>query len=216
MTFPNPNSADENGLLCVGGELSKDTLMDAYSKGIFPWPQENLPLLWFSPPERGMLDFSDFHVPRSARKLILSRNFKVTCDQAFPDVIEACARIPRDGETGTWITPEVQKSYIELHKLGYAHSFEAWKNQKLVGGLYGIYIKNVFSGESMFFKESGASKACLVTLVEHLRSMNLGWIDIQMVTPILEMFGGKYVPRDEFLKIMKKAQNDPRPWKSFH
>lgn len=204
MPFPHPEDTDINGLLCAGGDLSPNRLIDAYSQGIFPWPQEGMPLLWFCPVQRGVLDFENFKVPKSVKKLIDRQKFKITFNENFESVIEECARIPRDGETGTWILPEMQRAYIELHRRGIAQSVEAWVDDQLVGGLYGVYINGLFSGESMFYKESGASKVCLVYLVEKLKQQGDTWIDIQMVTPVLEQFGGKYINRKKFLKRLKE------------
>ena len=187
----------------MGGDLKLETLKLAYSQGIFPWPQPGYPLLWFSPPERGVLFFRNFKIPKSTQKLIKKSEFKITMDQDFPQVIENCARVPRDAESGTWILPEMVDAYKGLHKKGMAHSVEAWRGEKLVGGLYGVLVDGVFSGESMFFKESEASKVCLVHLVDHLKENKHEWIDIQMVTPLLEQFGGEYIPRHQFLKMLK-------------
>lgn len=205
MHFPHPEEADIHGLLCMGGDLTPERLVEAYSQGIFPWPQQGLPLLWFSPPRRGVLDFSEFRVPRSVKRLLLKEPFVLTMNQAFPKVIQQCASIPRDGETGTWILPEMQEAYSELHRRGIAHSVEAWQNGELVGGLYGVFVNGLFSGESMFYKVSGASKACLVHLVNDLRARGCTWMDIQMVTPVLQMFGGKYISRAKFLERLKVA-----------
>ena len=183
----------------MGGQLSVEILRDAYTHGIFPWPQENTPLLWFSPPERGVLDFAEFKIPSSVKKLTNKQRFRITKNREFLQVIENCSRIPRKGESGTWILPAMVKVYTELHQLGLAHSYEAWREDELVGGLYGVQFQGLFSGESMFYRESGASKVCLVHLVEDLKEQGHEWMDIQMVTPVLELFGGKYITRKDFL-----------------
>lgn len=206
LKFPHPESAAPNGILAVGGDLKVETLVDAYSRGIFPWPQEGTPLLWFSPPERGVLIFDHFRIPKSVQRLVKKNDFKITFNTSFKDVIENCSKIPRDHESGTWILPSMIEAYVKLHSLGYALSIEAWKNEELVGGLYGVLIKGVFSGESMFFKESGASKLCLIHLVEHLKSQGHEWMDIQMVTPVLELFGGEYISRQNFLNMLSNSQ----------
>ncbi len=206
--FPDPEQANANGLVAVGGDLSAATLEEAYTSGIFPWPQQDYPLLWFSPPERGILRFQDFKIPNSTQRKIKQETFKLTMNQAFMQVIENCARIPRHHENRTWILPEMVQAYSELHRLGHGISVEAWFEDHLVGGLYGVLFKGVFSGESMFFKKSEASKVCLVHLVEELRQQGHTWIDIQMVTPLLEQFGGVYVPRSQFLKMLKQRQKD--------
>lgn len=199
MKFPDPEHSNADGLLLVGGELNTEVLLDAYSKGIFPWPQEGYPLLWFCPKERGILEFENFKIPKSTQKKLKQNEFSISFNQAFDQVIENCSKIPRNHETGTWILPEMVAAYKELHKQGYAMSVEAWKAEQLVGGLYGVLVNGLFSGESMFFKETEASKVCLVHLVEKLKSEGHSWIDIQMVTPLLEQFGGAYIPRRQFL-----------------
>lgn len=202
--FPNPETSHPDGLVAMGGDLSSGTLEEAYSKGIFPWPQQGLPLLWFCPHERGVLFFKNFKVPKATQKKIKQQFFEITFNKDFQAVIENCARIPRNHESGTWILPEMVEAYTELHRQGKAISVEAWRNQQLVGGLYGVIIDGVFSGESMFFKESEASKVCLVHLVEFLKKQGHQWIDIQMVTPLLEQFGGEYIPRQQFLAMLKQ------------
>lgn len=202
--FPNPETSHPDGLVAMGGDLSSGTLEEAYSKGIFPWPQQGLPLLWFCPHERGVLFFKNFKVPKATQKKIKQQFFEITFNKDFQAVIENCARIPRNHESGTWILPEMVEAYTELHRQGKAISVEAWRNQQLVGGLYGVIIDGVFSGESMFFKESEASKVCLVHLVEFFKKQGHQWIDIQMVTPLLEQFGGEYIPRQQFLAMLKQ------------
>ena len=187
----------------AGGVLSTETLRLAYAQGIFPWPQEGYPLLWFSPPERGLLFFDQFKIPKTTQKKIKQKEFEIKFNTDFKQVIENCSKIPRNHETGTWILPEMIDAYIDLHQQGEAICVEAWKNNKMVGGLYGVLMKGVFSGESMFFKESEASKVCLVELVNHLKTQGHEWIDIQMVTPLLEQFGGEYIARKKFLAMLK-------------
>ncbi len=210
ILFPDPRNAGPDGLLCVGGDLEVDTLYAAYSQGIFPWPQEGLPLLWFSPWERGVLDFKDVHWPRRFLRDLRKSEFEVTFNQAFASVIHECAKQPRVHEQGTWILPEMQFAYEKFHEAGYAHSIECWKDGVLVGGMYGVYVEGVFSGESMFHRASGASKMCLYRAIEKLRESGIEWIDIQMVTPVLETFGGKYISRDEYLERLEKAHRAPR------
>lgn len=205
MKFPNPEHAGPDGLLMVGGDLSPESLEEAYTHGIFPWPQEGMPLLWFSPPERGILFFDKVKIPKGTSKSIAKKKFQLTINKDFTQVIKNCARIPRNNETGTWILPEMIDAYVELYKKGQALSVEAWFEGKLVGGLYGVLFKGVFSGESMFFKESEASKVCLVYLIDELKKQGHSWIDIQMVTPVLEQFGGEYIPRKEYLNLLKKV-----------
>lgn len=212
IRFPDPRTAGEDGLLCYGGNLEVATLVEAYSHGIFPWPQEGLPLLWFSPAERGVLDFSELHWSRrflrTVRKAFVSREspLKITFNRDFAGVISACAQSPRANQPGTWILPEMQKAYCGFHEAGFAHSVECWQDGDLIGGLYGVYVGGVFSGESMFYKKSDASKLCLFALTDELKKAGLGWMDIQMVTPVSESVGGKYVPREQFLLRLKRAR----------
>lgn len=186
----------------VGGDLNTESLESAYTQGIFPWPQEGYPMLWFSPPERGLLFFENFKVPKTTKKALKNNEFTITFDNAFDQVIESCSRVPRSHETGTWILPEMIEAYKQLHKQGNAYSVEAWQGDELVGGLYGVNFNNIYSGESMFFKVTEASKVCLVALVEKLKTSGLKWLDIQMVTPLLEQFGGEYIARKQFLKML--------------
>jgi leucyl/phenylalanyl-tRNA--protein transferase len=215
IKFPNPRSAGEDGLLCFGGDLEVATLLQAYGNGIFPWPQEGLPLLWFSPFERGVLDFERLHWSRRFLRSLKAgapegenkgaAKFKVTFNQAFSKVIAECALVPRSHETGTWILPDMEEAYVRFHEAGYAHSVECWQNDELVGGLYGVYVDGVFSGESMFYKASDASKRCLFALTAKLQENGVRWMDIQMVTPVLEKIGGHLISRDDYLARLEKA-----------
>ncbi|RYZ86294.1 MAG: leucyl/phenylalanyl-tRNA--protein transferase [Proteobacteria bacterium] len=206
------------GVVAVGGLLDEGTLYTAYSKGIFPWPHPEYPLLWFSPEKRGIIEFKDFAPNRSFEKFLRKHemDFQVTMDQAFPQVVRECARQPRPGQEGTWILPSILKAYIDFHKAGYAHSIEVWQNRQLVGGIYGVFVKGVFSGESMFYKAPNASKLALYHLMQILKSWDLEWMDIQMVTPVTESFGGKYIERDLFLEKLKRTQEENEttgfPW----
>ncbi len=215
IVFPPAEQADENGIIWIGGELSVENLLAAYSRGIFPWPHQGLPLLWFCPEERGVLDFSVFRIPRTIQKELRRAKFRVTYDTCFEKVIEECSLQKRSGQRGTWITPEMKKTYTEMHRLGHAHSVECWQGEKLVGGLYGVYIEGVFSGESMFHHITAASKQCIVSLVEQLHKMGHEWFDIQMVTSVLESFGGSYIERREYMLRLKQAQNLNRPWRIY-
>ncbi len=208
VKFPDPKSAREDGLLCWGGELNKDTLLEAYSLGIFPWPQEGYPLLWFSPQQRGIIEFSELHISKSLAKDLKSSEFEVSFDRDFEQVISKCQKIKRSHEKGTWITQEMVAAYTALHLTGHCHSVECWQNKKLVGGLYGVFVGGVFSGESMFYLADNASKFCLLQLIEFLKGLSLTWIDTQMVTPLVKNFGGKYIERNEFLKMHSQADKN--------
>ena len=197
----------------MGGSLQPENVLAAYRRGIFPWPIEGLPLVWFSPQERAILEFSDLHVPRSLARERRIAGLSFSIDRDFSSVIRACARVPRAGESGTWITPEVIRSYTELHRRGYVHSVEAWAGDELVGGLYGVDADGAFAGESMFYLRPNASRLALLFLIEHLSARGLDWIDIQMMTPHMRMLGAKVISRDLFLE--KLAQTRERRLKLF-
>ncbi len=204
--FPDPRSADQDGIVAIGGDLHPQSLRLAYRQGIFPWPVEGLPLLWFCPAERGVLEFADIHVSRSLARARRQAKLRFTFDAAFPDVIRACARSPRPGQDGTWITPEVINAYIRFHRMGSAHSVEAWNSERLAGGLYGVDVDGAFAAESMFYREPYASRLALLHLIDHLRARGLDWIDIQVVTPHLLRLGAKGINRDEFLDKLRRTR----------
>ncbi|MDF2440818.1 MAG: leucyl/phenylalanyl-tRNA---protein transferase [Abditibacteriota bacterium] len=204
MLFPPVDFADEEGLIAIGGDLSVGTLLDAYRGGIFPWPVEGYPLLWFAPPERAILSFNEFHVARSLRKQMKSESYQVTIDTAFDEVLHACAA-PRTYESETWILPPMIAAYNRLHRAGYAHSVEVWMDNELVGGLYGVSVGAYFAGESMFHRRSGASKIALVHLVQHLQTRGATWIDVQMPTPLFESFGACCISRGQFMMLLGQA-----------
>ena len=190
-----------------GGELTVENIRDSYSKGIFPWHIEGLPLPWFCPEQRAILDFEDLHVSKSLKKARTKTQFELTIDKDFRSVIESCAKTKRSHEAGTWITPEFIETYMALHKLGEAHSVEVWApNGDLVGGLYGVDAGGAFCGESMFYKESNASKFALLFLIDHLQSKGSPWLDVQVMTPHMEIFGAKEIPRKDFLDKLEEAQ----------
>jgi leucyl/phenylalanyl-tRNA--protein transferase len=216
VKFPDPWLLPEesDGLIYIGGNLHADTLVEAYTNGIFPWPLEEVyPLFWFCPEPRGVLDFVDLHVPKSLAKVRRKGDYRVTFNQAFPRVMEECARQPRPGQEGTWIVPALLPAYEAFHREGYAHSVEVWRGTELVGGLYGVYVKGVFSGESMFHLEPNASKIALVEMVEKLGSLGLKWIDIQMLTPVTEHLGGHYISRRDFLLRLREEHKKRPPAK---
>jgi leucyl/phenylalanyl-tRNA--protein transferase len=203
--FPQIDMADEDGLLAIGGELSVERLIDAYNQGIFPWYDASQPVLWWSPDPRMVLFPEKLRVSKSMKKLFRDKTFEVTFNTDFKSVIENCANIWREGQDGTWITEEIQKAYLDLHRLGIAHSVEVWDGKKLVGGLYGIYLedKKVFCGESMFATASNASKYGFIKLVEKLRAQGVKLIDCQIYTPHLESLGAEEISRKEFLEFLR-------------
>ena len=200
---------DPNGLLAAGGDLSPERLVDAYSRGVFPWFGEEDPLLWWSPDPRMVLFADELHVSRSLRKVIRSGRFTVTFDTAFADVMRGCAE-PRDGQDGTWITPAMRQAYSRLAMLGYAHSVEAWTGGALAGGLYGVAIGRMFFGESMFTRQSDASKVAFVCLVRHLQRWRFPMIDCQMSTAHLATLGAREIRRADFLEEVRRLVQEPQ------
>ena len=199
--FPDPALADEDGLLAVGGDLSPERLLLAYSHGIFPWFSDDTPILWYSPHDRFVLFPQNVKVSSTMKQVIRRKQFRVTSDQNFREVINACAEMKREGQPGTWITAGMREAYIRLHQMGFAHSLEVWEKNQLVGGLYGVRINRVFCGESMFSKSSNASKFALITLCQ---SAGFKMIDCQMHTPHLESMGAEYISREEYLEILSQ------------
>jgi leucyl/phenylalanyl-tRNA--protein transferase len=213
--FPDPAHADEDGLLAVGGDLSPQRLLMAYAQGIFPWYSENSPILWWSPDPRLVLEPRRIHVPARLERVLRQGRFSFTLDTAFEAVIGGCARTPRPGAHGTWIVPEMLAAYCRLHELGFAHSIEAWSGGTLAGGLYGVALGGVFFGESMFYLESDASKAGLVTLMRLLHGAGFTLFDCQQTTSHMLRFGGFEMRRSEFLSCLERALkvSTPRgPW----
>lgn len=206
IRFPDPRHTTYGGVVVIGGSLNTVNLLRAYRQGIFPWPIDDWPLTWFCPEERAILEFKDLHVSRSLEKIRKRAPFRLTIDQEFRSVIEACAKAKRNGEEGTWITPEMIRAYCELHRSGHAHSVEAWEGERLVGGLYGVDADGAFAGESMFFLRPNASKLALLHLIEHLAARGLDWIDIQVMTPHMDALGAKLISRDEFLERLARAR----------
>lgn len=204
LVFPDPASADENGIVAYGGDLSPSRLLLAYRSGIFPWYSKGDPILWWSPDPRLILNLDDFKVRRSLRKRL--KMFEIRFDTAFGDVVRHCAQTPRPGQEGTWIVPEMMEAYGVLHAMGHAHSVEAWQEGRLVGGLYGVAVGGVFCGESMFAHVSDASKAALAALVAHLRAWGFDFIDCQVPTDHLKGLGAIEVARDYFLQRLDDAR----------
>jgi leucyl/phenylalanyl-tRNA---protein transferase len=209
LRFPPPEYADPDGLLAVGGDLSPERLLLAYSMGIFPWYGEETPILWWSPHPRLVLFPDELKVSRSLQRVIRKGTFQVTMDSAFPDVIAECAQVRLKNREGTWIVPEMSAAYCRLHALGYAHSVETWRQGELVGGLYGLALGRVFYGESMFTKRSDASKVALVHLVHLLSSWHFEMIDCQLTTRHLLSLGAREIPRREFLRRLATALKAP-------
>ncbi len=194
---------DPNGLLCAGGDLSPWRLLEAYRHGIFPWYSRGEPILWWSPDPRMVLFPAEFRISRSLRRRLREPHFRTTFDTAFPAVIGACAEIARAGQSGTWITREMQRAYCRLHELGFAHSVETWIDDTLVGGLYGLAIGRMFYGESMFARATDASKVAIAHLVRFLEDEGYGMIDCQMSTPHLASLGARELPRARFVERLR-------------
>jgi len=190
----------------VGGDLSPETLLAAYRHGIFPWPPDEHVLLWARPRRRAILEARRLHVSRSLAKARRRTPFHFTVDAAFPDVIEACAAMPRPGQEGTWITPAIRGAYVALHRLGIAHSVEAWHGDVLAGGVYGVDVDGAFSAESMFRRESGASVQALLHLVGRLAERGLDWIDVQVMSPHLAKLGAREISRGAFEQLLARTR----------
>lgn len=211
IVFPPVESANEDGLVAVGGDFEVDTILTAYRQGIFPWPlssyplNANLPNTWFSPDPRGMLRFKNLHVSTSFKKFLKKSPFTIKFNTAFEKVIENCSSMKRKDQPGTWITPPLMEAYIKLFHEGFAYSAEAWNGDELVGGLYGVTIGDFFSGESMFTLQDNAGKQAFYGLIQLLESKNVKWIDTQMVTEVVKQFGGKYVARPTFMKLLEES-----------
>ncbi len=202
---------EPNGLLAASPELTPARLLDAYRHGVFPWYSGDQPVLWWSPDPRMVLFTDAFHVTRSLRRVVKEERFTIRADTAFRAVMEGCAMVLRPGQSGTWITPAIVDAYCALHEQGYAHSVEAWRQDLLVGGLYGVSIGRMFFGESMYADEADASKVALVHLVGMLRSRNYPLIDCQQETPHLARFGARPIPRKVFADHLVALVNSPAP-----
>jgi leucyl/phenylalanyl-tRNA--protein transferase len=208
LEFPDPSSASEEGIVALGGDLHPQTLLLAYAHGIFPWPIQGIPLAWFSPAQRAVVEFDALHIPKSLAKERRRARFSFTIDRAFERVIESCAKTPRPGQDGTWITAPMKKAYVEMHRLGHAHSVEAWEGEVLAGGIYGMDCGGAFAAESMFYSRPYASKLALLHLIEHLRGRGLSWLDIQVMTPHMKALGAVEIPRDAFLARLRRARSE--------
>lgn len=207
IRFPDVSNSNEDGLLAMGGDLDLNTLVSAYAQGIFPWFNDDQPVLWWSPDPRMVLYPNEVKISRSLRKTINKKHLRVTCNQAFDQVIEACAlrgeQNPLLINEDTWITEDMQSAYLQLHKFGYAHSIEVWQNKDLVGGLYGVSLGKVFFGESMFSRVSDASKVAFVSLAQSLAEQGFSIIDCQVSSDHLLTLGAREIPRSEFLKHLQ-------------
>jgi len=195
-------SINRDDIVAVGGDLRPETLLHAYRQGVFPWPVEGLPMLWFCPRERAILEHDRLHVGPSLRRARRRTALRFTVDADFAAVMRACATTPRPGPPGTWITPDILAAYTRLHRLGVAHSVEAWHADRLVAGLYGVDVDGAFAAESMFHREADASKLVLLHLADHLHAAGLDWIDVQVLSPHLERLGARAIPRAQFLTLL--------------
>jgi leucyl/phenylalanyl-tRNA--protein transferase len=206
IEFPPLDSADENGLIGVGGDLEAESLLLAYTNGIFPWPiSKEYPIAWFSPDPRGIIKTNDIHLPKSFKKFLKNHPYSVKFNTNFEAVILNCSRIKRNHETSTWITDDIINAYINFHKLGFAYSVEIYEADKLIGGLYGVRIKNYVCGESMFHTKDNASKLALYSLILKLQNESISWLDTQMITPVVEQLGGYYISRNKFMEYLNQS-----------
>jgi leucyl/phenylalanyl-tRNA--protein transferase len=201
LRFPDLKYTDEDGALAYGGDLSEERLLLAYKSGIFPWFSGNVPV-WYAPDPRFVLFPEELNISKSMKVLLKRQTFDITINRDFPSVIRACKTTKREGQYGTWITREMERAYIRLHKSGWAHSVEAWSDGQLVGGLYGIRIGGVFFGESMFSHLSNASKYAFITFVQQLKTEGVSLVDCQVYTEHLESLGARHIPRDEFMSMI--------------
>jgi leucyl/phenylalanyl-tRNA--protein transferase len=209
LVFPPAELAEENGLLAVGGDLSPERLLLAYSKGIFPWYSERVPILWWSPSPRLVIFPAEFKIPKRLSRMVRQKIYSVTMDNAFRQVITACAKTDEREDKGTWITNEMLEAYCLLHNMGYAHSVECWLDDELVGGLYGISLGEIFFGESMFSIQPNSSKIALVYLLKKLQEWNFDLIDCQMKTEHLMQFGAREISGKEFWKFLPQSMSRP-------
>jgi len=205
LYFPPVDKAIDEGLLAYGGDLSTERLLLAYRSGIFPWFEDDQPILWWSPNPRMVLFPDELAVSKSMRNILNRNIFKVTFNQNFREVISNCKQIKRDGQAGTWITNEMVEAYCKLHEMGIAKSVEVWQDGILVGGLYGIDMKHIFCGESMFSKISNASKVAFIALVGQLKADNYQLLDCQVYNEHLESLGCREIDRTDFMKILKNG-----------
>ena len=203
LEFPPVETANEDGLLAVGGDLSPERLLLAYKNGIFPWFNDDALILWWSPDPRMVLFPDKVKISKSMQKVLRDNSFRLTQDTCFEKVMELCAKVERKGQQGTWITPEMKMAYTDLHKKGFARSYEVWEGDNLVGGLYGVDLGHVFCGESMFSLRSNASKFAFIKMAQELEQKKYRLIDCQVHTDHLESLGVELVPRNRFMEILQ-------------
>jgi leucyl/phenylalanyl-tRNA--protein transferase len=201
---------EPDGLLAIGGDLAVSRLIQAYRNAVFPWFGEEDPLLWWSPSTRAVFEPHQLQLNRSLRKYLKQQHYRFSCNQAFSEVVAECAA-PRHNQSGTWIVPQMQQAYLALHKAGIAHSIEVWRDDKLVGGLYGLSIGGLYCGESMFNREANTAKLALVMLQQHLQTYSAGWIDCQMPNPFLLQLGVKPLPRLAYISLLNQLKDDVVP-----
>jgi leucyl/phenylalanyl-tRNA--protein transferase len=199
LVFPPVGMASSEGILAFGGDLRPERLMLAYRSGIFPWYNEGEPIIWYSPKERMVLFPHELRISKSMRQIMRNNEFRITSNTAFEQVIDQCQNSPREDQLGTWITNDMRQAYLKLHQLGFAKSIEVWRDEELVGGLYGIDLGHVFCGESMFSKESNTSKLAFIHLVQQLEKEKYKLIDCQVYTEHLESLGAREISREEFI-----------------
>ncbi len=203
LYFPPVAEADEDGLVAIGGDLSPERLMLAYRSGIFPWFNEDEPIMWYSPNPRFVLFSEKLYVSRSTRSFMKKGEYRVTFNENFEGVIDSCKKTPREGQDGTWITDEMLDAYLKMYELGYAKSIEVWRGDELVGGIYGIDLGDVFCGESMFSTASNASKVALIAFIQKFQQEGGLLFDCQAYTDHMESMGAEMIPREEFLTYLK-------------
>lgn len=210
--FPNPDQAatDPDGLLAVGGNLQPETLLSAYNQGIFPWYNQNDPIMWWSPSERCVIQPQRLHISRSLKKYMARGKFAISRNSAFVEVIKACAN--RENGDETWITSDMIEAYIKLHQLGHAHSLEVWDGDSLIGGIYGLEIGRIFCGESMFSRAKNGSKIALVYLCQHMINRGFKLLDCQLVNPHLMSMGAESIPRNTFLSMLYNYRDQKKSW----
>ena len=204
LYFPPVTEADEEGILAIGGDLSTQRLLLAYRNGIFPWYTDDEPIIWWCPNPRFVLFPDEIKISKSMRAVVKKQTYSFTINNCFNNVIKNCKTINREGQSGTWISEEVIDAYTNLHNLGYALSAETWKNNKLIGGLYGVKMGNIFFGESMFSLSPNASKFAFIQLVQHLKNEGVKLIDCQVYTNHLESLGAKMIDRNDFMRLLEQ------------